>query len=261
MIKYLLLLLLLSSCVSQPDLRPRALIQSESLLQKGVTAYQQDNYTLAINLFQQAKIAYQSIDNQQGQTIASLNLIEAALAINQLSVVETQLSQLSQHPKHKLLIARLLFAKKEYPKALQALPSLNNTKSSIEQRLTHLKFSLFAHAETVDTQLQQLNALSQQTPFNTAQQALFNRLKALKYLQEKKKQKALTLMTSSLNYYQQQADRRAIATCLQEMAAIQIANHQLLKAKKTLKRALFIRQWLKDTTKSEELQNQLNILR
>jgi len=258
MIKCLFLLLILSSCTRLPDLRPTPIIQSESLLQKGIKAYQQDNYTLAINLFSQAKRVYQSIDEQQGQTLATLNLIEAALAINQLSVAQQNLSQIHQHPKSKLLYARLLFAKKSYPQALQALPVFNN--KTINQRLTQLKFVLFAQDKSSPTTLKNLREAIKKTPLDTAQQALFNRLLALKYLQDKHPKKALPLITSSLNYYKKQADRRAIATCLQEMAAIQIALGKLTSAKNTLNRALFIRQWLKDKIKTQELQKLINRL-
>ena len=93
-----------------------------------------------------------------------------------------------------------------------------------------------------------------------SQQALFKRLAAHIALQQEQHQQAIALMQQSINLYKTKANRRAIATCLEEMAQIYLAKNNYPAARERLTRALAIRQWLKDQYRSTDLINKLKRL-
>ena len=54
------------------------------------------------------------------------------------------------------------------------------------------------------------------------------------------------LLHEALTHYKDQINRRAIAACLEEIAEIEFKQHNQVQALEYLKRALTIRNWLKD---------------
>jgi len=257
MIKYVLILfaISLSACTTQQDLRPPAIIKSEAMLYQGIKAYQQEHYHLAIQLFKKSHMLYQSIDDQKGQAIANYNLIEAALAVHQLALVKQTINQLDPSDNKSQLLARYLFANKNYQAALLALPQTSNNTPDLNQDLIRLKFAIFAKSTLVESKYKAIK--EQFDSSNKAQKALFNRLESLIAVQNNQPEKALNLLKNSLSYYKSMANRRAIATCLQEISIIYSLQKDPKNAEDTLKRALLIRTWLKDGLKIQKLQGLL----
>jgi len=248
--------------------RPYAMTQPESMMQKGLQVYQQDDYLQAHQFFTQALVLYQSIDDEVGQKQAKFNLIKANLAIHRFKQVDTVLNSVEEtnNAEWSLLKANVLFAKGQYKQAFQAIASdLLDVKTQVlitskqrNQLFIQTKFALFADAKESSVFYQRLK--QEQPVFTIAQQALFKRLDAHYHRQQGQPEQALELMSMALTLYKSQANRRAIANCLEELATLYQLQHQPNKAKSLLKRAFIIRKWLKDDYKMAALQLKLKAL-
>jgi tetratricopeptide (TPR) repeat protein len=273
----LILMLALNACTSTPDTRPYALTQSEQLMRQGITAYQQDHYAQASKSFNNAIILYQSIDDQHGVLLAQINLIKSTLAISQFTQAEQVFSTLNDKAATPALRAQItalrahhLFLQQKYLAALHTFAPLlkqlsdryapvNNTQ--IKRLLMQTKYALFAQATDASAWFERLSAvIPGNTQVSNAQLALFHRLAAHNALQAGQHTQALTLMQGALTSYKAAVNRRAIAACLQELANIHIAMHDIPAAKQALGRALFIRKWLQDGYKTQQLSQQLAAL-
>ena len=280
MIKCLLLtiVLTLNACTSTPDLRPHAFIHSENKMRQGISSYQQDNYLQAIKSFKQALTLYQSIDNQKGILLARINLIESALAISQFKLAQQNLALLgnTEHlpsdlsNKIILLKAHNSYLQEQFQDALQTLqpllPQIQDIQTTLSAKqidllLTVTKFTTFAHSAEAIHWFNQVDAIMRNNSnidFN--QKALFKRLSAHIALQKNHQELAIPLMQQSIDIYKSMANRRAIATCLEELSQFYYMRENIPATHESLNRALFIRQWLKDTYKTAVLIKQLNKL-
>lgn len=273
----LILMLAISACTSTPDTRPYALTQSEQLMQQGIKAYQQDNYSQASKSFNDAIILYQSIDDQHGILLAQINLIKSSLAISQFALAEQIFTTLNDNTATPALRAQItalrahsLFLQQNYPAALHTFAPLlsqlsdrhapvNNTQ--IKLLLMQTKYALFARTPDAPTWFERLSAvMAGNTQLSSAQLALFNRLAAHNALHTGRHAQALTLMQAALTSYKAEVNRRATAACLQELAKIHIAMHDILAAQQALGRALLIRKWLQDSYKTQQISQQLAAL-
>ncbi len=270
MIKYLIIIVILglNSCTSRYDIRPYALVQSESFMQQGVNAYQQDRYTDAIRSFENAVNSYQSIDNQTGILSAKINLIESALAISHFAIVEKNLfslenimsSQPAINTRITLLRAHYYFSQEQYLNAEQTVKPLLSQLSEIDRSLSsdqinillaQTKFSIFSHTlDAVNGFKQLTTVINNNSKVNVIQKALYYRLAAQLALQQQDIEQAITLMQQSIDLYKLKANRRSIAICLQEMAEIYLAGQNIKLAQENFTRALFIRKRLGDEYKS-----------
>ncbi|BCG65953.1 MAG: hypothetical protein methR_P3825 [Methyloprofundus sp.] len=273
----LIIMLVISACSSTPDPRPYALTQSEQLMQQGISAYQQDNYPQASKSFNAAITLYQSIDDQHGVLLAQINLIKSNLAISQFALTEQIFSTLNTNTATPALRAQIialrahsLFLQQNYPAALHTFAPLlkqlsdrhapvNNAQ--IKLLLMQTKYALFARTPDAPIWFQRLSTvMTDNTQVSSAQLALFNRLAAHNALHAGRHTQALTLMQTSLTSYKAIVNRRATAACLQELAKIHIAMHNIVAAQQALGRALLIRQWLQDSYKTQQISQQLAAL-
>ncbi len=273
----LILMLAISACTSTPDMRPYALTQSEQLMQQGIKAYQQDNYSQASKSFHDAIILYQSIDDQHGVLLAQINLIKSSLAISQFALAEQIFTTLNDHTSTPALRAQItalrahsLFLQQDYPAALHTFAPLlkqlsnrhapvNNTQ--IKLLLMQTKYALFARTPDAPIWFERLSTvMADNAKTSSAQLALFNRLAAHNASHAGRHAQALTLMQAALTSYKAEVNRRATAACLQELAKIHIAMHNIVAAQQALARALLIRQWLQDSYKIQQISQQLATL-
>ena len=280
MIKRLLLITVfsLNACTSTPDIRPHAVIQSEKIMQQGLKAYQQDRYLQAINSFNKALVLYQSIDQQNGILLARINLIESALAISRFDLAEqnfallgnTEFLQPGLNSKIILLKAHNFFLQERYHEAQQTLDPLlpqlpdiydKPSPKQINLLLTKTIFAIFALSADADSWFKQLDTvIVENSNINIKQKALFKRLSAHIALQKNNKEQAINLMQQAIDLYKSSANRRAIATCLQEIAQFYYTMQNITAANDSLNRALLIRKWLNDTYKTKALIQQLQLL-
>jgi tetratricopeptide (TPR) repeat protein len=259
-------------------MRPHAVIQSENFMQQGIKAFQQDNFLQAINSFNKALVLYQSIDEQNGILLARINLIESALAISRFDLAEQNFALIGNterlppalSSKIILLKAHELFLQEHYHDALKTLDPLlaqlpdtykEPDSGQINLLLTKTKFAIFAHSADANSWFKRLDAvMAENSTINLKQKALFKRLSAHITQQKNNQEQAITLMQQAIDLYKSKANRRAIATCLQEIAQFYYTRQNYIAAHESLNRSLLIRKWLKDTYKTTVLDQQLQLL-
>lgn len=264
--------LLLSACVTEPDLRPEPYLKTEELLQQGIAAYKNDNFTEAAQNFSRALELYKSFDNRRGIVLSLLNLAETAMSASEFAAAELHLKQLKQYDwdadlkqKERLLEVKLQFEQQKYQAALVTLQSvlteLDGQKTD-QEKLNLL--AMQARLEVLAFPLAQSDGLSKfetllakMNPQPLHYQILLKRILAVVALNRKDYQAASSLLKQALVYYQEQASRRATASCLEELATVEIAQHHNKAAREYLQRALLIWQWLKNDYKSNNIKLQL----
>jgi tetratricopeptide (TPR) repeat protein len=265
--------LILSACVTTPDLRPDSYLKSETLLQEGLTAYRNDNFTEAQQKFSRALQLYQSFDNYKGIALARMNLVETALANSDFATAQSYLTQLKQtdlepvlQRKRIVLEAKFQFEQQHYAAALNSLKPLLSELDGL-QKLDEEQLSLLAMQVRLEVLILPATESKTLAKFSAAlaenpsphYQALLNRSLAVVAVQRKDYQTATNLLTTALAYYKEQANRRSIAACLEELADVEIAQQHFQPAKNYLERALVIRQWLKNDLKIAKLKEKLKL--
>jgi len=111
---------------------------------------------------------------------------------------------------------------------------------------------------SVETEQQWLNkfrtALLQQETGQSKYHINLKRIDAVIATQNKQFQQALELLHESLVFYKKQANRRAIAACLEEIAEISLKQNKQVQALEYFNRALAVRAWLKDQYHIDKIQ-------
>jgi tetratricopeptide (TPR) repeat protein len=264
-----------------PDLRPDPYLKSEQLMQQGLQAYEQDDFNEAQQKFSAALVLYRSFDNDKGMALSQINLVETALAVSDFSKTQLYLKQLKQQSianaldlqlqrKLTLLEVKLAFELQNYLAALAALQpllaELDGQKTPDVAQLNLL--AMQARLEVLISPLTQSKglakftaALAQVSPPSPHYQMLLKRVLALAALKQGNYQTAKTLLTEALAYYKEQANRRSIASCLEDLASVELAQRHNSAAQGYLNRALLIWQWLKNEYKSNKINKQLAAIR
>ena len=251
------------ACASHPE-QPKTYSKGERLLSRGVVDYKNDNFSAAQQNFHRALMLYQSIDFSEGVELARINLLESLLALNNFVIAEEQLAILKKQNVNSeiddllsdrviLLEVKLLFKKRQYNESLAVIEPL---LLELEGRENNEKLDLLATAARLETlialekQPRWLNkfreALLEERQVQLKFQVILKRIEAVIATQNQQYQDALKLLHEALGYYKDQADRRAIAACLEEIAEIEFKQHNHAQVVEYLKRALTIRIWLND---------------
>jgi tetratricopeptide (TPR) repeat protein len=280
MIKLVIMVLSLTlpACAGSSDVRPDIYNKGENLLHNGLIAYKEDDFPTALQKFNSALLFYQSLDDIKGAQLARINLVETSLALNDFAATEQQLTILKQQAvdgfldepfKNKVILleVKLLFQQQRYNEALIAIKPL--LLQLDKQDLTDdTKLNLLATAARLETLIssgtkpQWLNkfraSLAQERePQQPKFQIILKRIDAIIASQKQQYHEALKLLHEALDYYKLQADRRAIASCLEEIADIELAQNNKYQALEYLKRSLFIRTWLKDQYNIGKIQQKI----
>jgi len=259
----LCLSLLLTACTNHSGLQQEHKSIGEQLLSSGVKDYKQDHYLTAQHKFYRALLFYQSTDNSKGILLAKINLVEALIALSKFSDAEAMLVFFSQDEAFRdratLLKVKLLFQQQQYSEALVILQPL------LSQKGGHKRIDLLAIAARLETLVVENTAQQWLSKFKNAllmaengqqkYQIILKRIEAVIATQNKQYQEAIKLLNEALGFYKQQQDRRAIAACLTEMAAIEIEQNHKAEAVQYLNRALTVRKWLKDQYQVERIKN------
>jgi len=283
MIKLVILVLSLTlpACAGSSDVRPDIYNKGENLLRNGLIAYKEDDFPTALQKFNSALLFYQSLDDIKGAQLARINLVETSLALNDFAATEQQLTILKQQDvdgfldepfKNKVILleVKLLFQQQRYNEALTTINPL--LLQLDKQDLTDdTKLNLLATAARLETLIssgtkpQWLNkfraSLAQEKePQQPKFQIILKRIDAIIASQKQQYHEALKLLHEALGYYKLQADRRAIASCLEEIAIIELAQNNKSQALEYLKRALTIRAWLKDQYNFDKIQQKIMLI-
>ncbi len=80
---------LVSACAGAPENpQPELLSSANTLIDNGVTQYNQANFSKANELFEQAMYLYRSIDNPRGTAASYIDLAKTALGQNHIASAE-----------------------------------------------------------------------------------------------------------------------------------------------------------------------------
>jgi tetratricopeptide (TPR) repeat protein len=263
----ILVILALPACGGSPNVRPDTYSKGENLLQSGLIAYRKDDFPAALQKFNSALLFYQSLDDNRGMQLSRINLVETSLALSDFAAAEQQLRILKEQAadgfldetfKNRIILleVKLLFQQQRYQEALAAIEplllQLDTQELTDNKRLnllaTAARLETLISAGTKPKWLDQFRvALAQeQEPRQPKFQIILKRIDALIASQKQQYHEALKLLHEALDYYKLQADRRAIASCLEEIAVIELAQNNKYQALEYLKRSLAIHTWLKD---------------
>lgn len=257
--------LFMMACADSRNRQADIFSKIEPILSKGVVDYKKQNFMAAQKSFAHAMRLYQSVDDYEGVELARINLVETLLALNNFDAVETQLAILKQKKidgmsndwlkdRVILLEVKWLFQKQKYTESLAVIKPL----LALEQwkNINHTQLNLLATAARLETlmglgtEAQWLkkfrSVLLEKGNSLTKFQIILKRIDAVIATQKQQYPEALALLQTALDFYKTQADRRAIAACLEEMAAIAFQQDNQARVLGYLKRALNIRRWLKD---------------
>ncbi len=274
----IIVILALPACAGSPNVRPDSYSKGENLLQSGLIAYTQDDFPTALQKFNSALLFYQSLDDNRGTQLSRINLVETSLALSDSVAAEQQLRILKQQAvagfldetfKNRIILleVKLLFQQQRYQEALAAIEPLL-LQSDTQELTDNKRLNLLATAARLETLIsagtkpkwldQFRDALAQeQEPRQPKFQIILKRIDALIASQKKQYHEALKLLHEALDYYKLQADRRAIASCLEEIAVIELAQNNKYQALEYLKRSLAIRAWLKDQYNIDKIQQKI----
>jgi tetratricopeptide (TPR) repeat protein len=271
----------LLACAGSPVLRPDSYIKGDNFLHSGLVAYKNDDFPTALQKFNSALLLYQSLDDTRGVKLSRINLAETSLALSDFAAAEQQLTILKQQAvdgfldetfqnRVILLEVKLLFQQQRYSEALAAIEPLLLTLDGQEPRDNN-ELSMLATAARLETLIPAKTKLRWLDKFRAALarerepqqpkfQIILKRIDATIASQKHQYHEALNLLHEALGYYKLQADRRAIASCLEDIAAIELAQNNKSKALGYLKRALGIRVWLKDQYNIDKIQQKIVLI-
>lgn len=275
MIKLILLLVSLnfSGCTAAPDLRPDLYSDADNLLALGIEAYKKDHYHQAKKHFLQAIALYQSVADQINIYKARLNLANTLLAYSDFSAAKIQIALLKQLTTEGLFNAKLLqrlvllevkfyFSQQDYATALEVIkPLLSKSPPKLTILATVARLDILNSAATNRywmTQFEQ--ALAKMTFKPIKQQRVLTRLLAYITFKKKDYEQTEILLNQLLIDYQNLANRRGIADCLEKLAELAIARKNQPQAIKQWHKALKIRLWLKDVYKANKIRRLLKNL-
>jgi len=281
MIKLVIIILSLTlpACAGSPDVRPDIYSKGENLLHSGLIAYKKDDFPNALQKFNSALLFYQSLDDIKGAQLARINLVETSLALNDFAATEQQLTILKQQDvdgfldepfKNKVILleVKLLFQQQRYNEALTTIKPLllqldkqdltDNTKLNL--LATAARLETLISAGTKPQWLDKFRASLEREPQQPKFQIILKRIDAIIASQKQQYHEALKLLHEALGYYKLQADRRAIASCLEEIAVIELAQNNKSQALEYLKRSLTIRAWLKDQYNIDKIQQKIVLI-
>jgi len=283
MIKFVIMVLSLTlpACAGSPEVRPDINSKGENLLHSGLIAYKKDDFPTALQKFNSALLFYQSLDDTKGAQLSRINLVETSLALSDFAAAEQQLTILKQQAvagfldetfKNRVILleVKLLFQQQRYSEALAAIeplllpldgqePTDNNDLSMLA---TAARLETLISAKTKSQWLDKFRAAlaREREPQQPKFQIILKRIDATIASQKQQYHEALKLLQEALTYYKLQADRRAIASCLEDIAVIELAQNNKSKALGYLKRALSIRVWLKDQYNIDKIQQKIVLI-
>ena len=161
-----------------------------------------------------------------------------------------------------LLEVKLLFKKQQYLESLALIEPLILIKQPGSEHIELLATAARLEAligEEAEVQWNKLfrKTLLQENNIQAKYQVILKRIDAIIAIQNQQYQTALELLQDASDYYKEQANRRAIANCLEEMADVEFKLNNQEQALRYLERALSIRVWLKDQHHINKIQKRM----
>ena len=248
---------LLSACASTPENPPPELLSdANTLIDNGVTQYNQANFSKANELFEQAMYLYRSIDNPRGTASSYIDLAKSALGQNRIASAERwiQKAQTIVNFEHlttlqdhiTIILSSIAIEKSDFSRAKKLLAPLlepgsstnASTRLAAMQNRTRIAFAENNNAAEWTEHYAKL--VNSNQPLAEARLARFRA--ALGTSQSEQD----TYYQQALDTYRKLAWRPGLAATLSEWAGKNIKAHDYAAAKNRLERALLIRLDLRD---------------
>lgn len=264
--KYLLLptlsAALLAACGSKPVLPPATVSNSQNFMATGMAAYQDNRYTEARSYFGRALMEYRSVDDQEHEADALLDLADASLQQGDVKMGREEIAQartvLASRPvpelpaRLALLEAYADLLDKDPAGAIAVLDALQSDAGAAPEvkRAALIARAQAAFDAKAGDAAQWLAKLG--SPQGDLEQARIGRLQALADTS-----KAPALYADALKRYQAAYYRPGIAATHEEWGTLLLSQQDWKGARDHLQRALDVRLWMDDGLRSARIFDQL----
>ena len=252
----------LAACGSKPVLPPATVSNSQTFMATGMAAYNDNRYTQARSYFGRALMEYRSVDDQEHEADAFLDLADASLQQGDVKMGREEIAQaravLASHPvpgmpaRLTLLEAYADLLDKDPTSAATALdPLQNDTGATAEVKraalIARTQAAFDAKAADAPQWLAKLGSAQ-----GDLEQARIDRLQALA-----DSSKAPALYADALTHYQAAYYRPGIAATHEEWGAFLVSQQDWKGARDHLQRGLDIRLWMDDALHSARIFDEL----
>ena len=256
--------LTLAACGSKPVLPPKAVSDPQTFMASGMAAYADNRYIEARNWFGRAFVGYRSVDDQDHELDALIDLADAALQQGDVSSARDQMEQareiLARHPvaglpqRLSLLEAYADLQSEDPASAIAVLdPLLADAAAGTEVQ----RAALFARTQAA-FDAKAPDATQWLAKLGKGQDDLDQaRLERLQALAASDPANAAGLYASALHRYQQHYYRPGIAAVHEEWGASLLSQQKWAEAREHLQRALDIRLWMYDGSRSARILTQM----
>jgi tetratricopeptide (TPR) repeat protein len=248
----------LAACGSKPVVPPPVVSNSQTFMASGMAAYDDNRYTEARSYFGRAFMEYRSVDDQEHEADALTDLADAGLQQGDVTSARDQIKQahavLTSHPlpevaaRLTLLDAYADLLDKDPTDAATTLDGLLNDAAApadIKRAALFARTQAAFDAKSVDAP-QWLAKLG--NPQGDLEQARLDRLQALA-----NSAKAPALYAGALQQYQTAYFRPGIAATHEEWGTLLMSQQDWKGARDHLQRALDVRLWMNDATRSARI--------
>lgn len=253
---------LLAACGSKPVVPPATVSNSQTFMATGMAAYNDNRYTEARSYFGRALMEYRSVDDQEHEADAFMDLADASLQQGDVKMGREEIAQaravLASHPvpglpaRLTLLEAYADLLDKDPASAITVLDTLlADAGAAAEVKRAGLfartQAALDAKAADAPQWLAKLGA-----PQGELEQARMDRLQALADTG-----KAPALYADALSHYQAAYHRPGIAATHEEWGALLVSQQDWKGARDHLQRGLDVRLWMDDALHSARIFDEL----
>ncbi|HSN18955.1 MAG TPA: hypothetical protein VLV87_12200 [Gammaproteobacteria bacterium] len=256
--------LALAACGSKPVLPPPVVSQTQNFMAKGMLAYNDNRYAEARGWFGRAFAEYRSVDDQDREVDALTDLADAALQEGDVPSARDSIKQardiLATHPvaglpeRLSLLEAYADLESQDPASAIVVLGPLltDNAAGADVQRAALFARTQAAFDSKAGDAAQWLAKLGKgQDDLDQA------RLERLQALAASDSGNAASLYASALHRYQLHYYRPGIAAVHEEWGALLLSQQKWAEARDHLQRALDIRLWMYDGSRSARILTQM----
>jgi tetratricopeptide (TPR) repeat protein len=248
----------LAACGSKPVVPPPVVSDSQTFMASGMAAFDDNRYTEARSFFGRAFMEYRSVDDQEHEADALTDLADAALQQGDVAAARDQIKQaravLASHPvaglpaQLTLLEAYTDLLAKDPTSAITLLDSLLADAGAAADVK---RAALFARTQAA-FDAKAPDAASWLAKIGAAQGDLEQaRLDRLQVLGDPTKGPAL--YADALHHYQAAYNRPGMAATHEEWGTLLISQQDWKDARDHLQRALDIRLWMNDATRSARI--------
>lgn len=258
------LALALAACGSKPVLPPPVVSQSQNFMGKGMLAYDDNRYAEARGWFGRAFAEYRSVDDQDRELDALMDLADAALQEGDVPSARDSIKQardiLAAHPvpilpqRLSLLEAYADLQTGDAAAAIAVLePLLTDTAAGADVQ----RAALFARTQAAfDSKA--ADAGQWLAKLGKGQDDLDQaRLERLQALTASDATNAASLYASALHRYQLHYYRPGIAAVHEEWGALLLSQQKWAEAREHLQRALDVRLWMYDGSRSARILSEM----